>query len=267
MEKIRALIVDDEPFAREGIRVLLSDDPEIEIVGECADGREAVEAIREGSPDLVFLDVQMPEMDGFGVIDEIGAKAMPVVIFVTAYDQYALRAFDVAALDYLLKPYDDERFASAVQRAKSQVRRGAVGELGRKLVALLESQQGGPDRARTTPGDHLRRVMLKTGGRVIFLKAEEIDWIEAEGDYVRLHVGADTHLLRDTMKRLEAQLDPAKFVRTHRSTIVNLDRIKRATPLLPRRLRDPPQGRHGAQAEPQPPPGAGGAARLATLGL
>jgi two-component system LytT family response regulator len=130
----------------------------------------------------------------------------------------------------LLKPYDDERFTSALERAKSQVRRGAAGELGRKLVALLESQQAGPDRSPTTTGDHLRRVMLKTGGRVIFLKVEEIDWIEAEGDYVRLHVGADTHLLRDTMKRLEAQLDPTKFVRTHRSTIVNLDRIKKLHP-------------------------------------
>jgi two-component system LytT family response regulator len=230
MDRIRALIVDDEPVARDGIRVLLRDDPEIEVVGECADGREAIEAIRELSPELVFLDVQMPEMDGFGVIEEIGAEAMPMVIFVTAYDQYALRAFDVAALDYLLKPYDDDRFATAVQRAKSLVRRGAVGELSRKLIALLEGASGAAVRRTPVPGDYLRRVMLKTGGRVIFLKVEEVDWIEAEGDYVRLHVGSNTHLLRDTMKRLEAQLDPAKFVRTHRSTIVNLDRIKELHP-------------------------------------
>jgi two-component system LytT family response regulator len=231
MDKIRALIVDDEPVAREGIRVLLQDDPEIEVVGECADGREAVEAIQELSPDLVFLDVQMPELDGFGVIEEVGAETMPVVVFVTAYDQYALRAFDVAALDYLLKPYDDERFATAVNRAKSQIRQGKVGELSRKLIALLEGQAGEPARRPGAgPAKYLRRVMLKTGGRVTFLKVAEIDWIEAEGDYVKLHVGKSWHLLRDTMKRLEAQLDPSRFVRTHRSTIVNIDRIKELHP-------------------------------------
>lgn len=231
MDKIRALIVDDEPVAREGIRVLLQDDPEFEVVGECADGREAVEAIQELSPDLVFLDVQMPELDGFGVIEKVGAETMPVVVFVTAYDQYALRAFDVAALDYLLKPYDDERFATAVNRAKSQIRQGKVGELSRKLIALLEGQAG--ELARhpgAGPAKYLRRVMLKTGGRVTFLKVAEIDWIEAEGDYVKLHVGKSWHLLRDTMKRLEAQLDPSRFVRTHRSTIVNIDRIKELHP-------------------------------------
>ncbi|UCC75161.1 MAG: response regulator transcription factor [Gemmatimonadota bacterium] len=230
MQKIRALIVDDEPFAREGIRVLLRDDAEIEIVGECADGREAVAAIREFEPDLVFLDIQMPEVDGFAVIEEVGADEMPVVVFVTAYDQYALRAFDVAALDYLLKPFDDERFATAVARAKAQIRQGAVGELSSKLITLLEDQRGAVARHAPVPGSYLQRVMLKTGGRVVFLKTEEIDWIEAEGDYVRLHAGPNTHLLRDTMKRLEEQLDPAKFVRTHRSTIVNLDRIKELHP-------------------------------------
>ena len=208
MEKIRALIVDDEPVAREGIRIMLEADGEIEVVGECANGRDAAEAIERLSPDLVYLDIQMPEMDGFGVIQEVGAEEMPVVIFVTAYDQYALRAFDVAALDYLLKPFDDERFAAALDRAKSQIRKGE----GR------------------SPAAYLQRIMLKTGGRVIFLKVEEINWIEAEGDYVKLHVGGTPHLLRDTMKRLEEQLDPASFVRTHRSTIVNLDRIKELHP-------------------------------------
>lgn len=229
MQTIRALLVDDEPVAREGLRVLLANDPEIEVVGECADGREAVEAIRELAPHLVFLDVQMPELDGFGVIDEVGADEMPVVVFVTAYDQYALRAFDVAALDYLLKPYDDERFATAVTRAKTQIREGAVGALSRQLIALLESQAG-VAAGRPLPSGYLQRVMLKTAGRVVFLKVDEIDWIEAEGDYVRLHVGGNTHLLRDTMKRLEEQLDPSKFARTHRSSIVNLERIKELHP-------------------------------------
>lgn len=231
MERIRALIVDDEPVAREGIRVLLADDPEVEVAGECADGDEAILAIREIDPDLVFLDVQMPETDGFTVIDEIGAENMPVVVFVTAYDQYALRAFDVAALDYLLKPYDDERFAAALGRAKAQIRQREVGQLSRKLIALLEHEA-----AETTPSpnaapqSYLKRVMLKTGGRVIFRKVDEIDYIEAEGDYVRLHMGGESHLLRDTMKRLEQQLDPSRFARTHRSTIVNLDRIKELHP-------------------------------------
>ncbi len=227
MTKIRALIVDDEPVAREGIRVLLADDPQIEIVGESANGREAVAAIEEMSPDLVFLDVQMPEMDGFAVIQRIGAERMPTVVFVTAYDQYALRAFDVAALDYLLKPYDDDRFHSTVSRAKSHIRQGELGELSRKLIALLESHEQEPTVARK---GYLDRVMIKAGGRVIFLKVDEIDWIEAEGDYVKLHVGPRSHLLRDTMKNLEGQLDPAKFVRTHRSTIVSLDKIKELHP-------------------------------------
>jgi two-component system LytT family response regulator len=232
MERISALIVDDEPVAREGIRVMLADDPEIEVAGECAGGREALSAIRVLDPDLIFLDVQMPEMDGFAVIEEIGVEDMPVVIFVTAYDQYALRAFDVAALDYLLKPFDDERFAAALARAKAQIRQSEVGELSRRLIALLETRADASTRAGggAEQSGYLRRVMIKTGGRVIFRKVEEIDYIEAEGDYVRLRMGAESHLLRDTMKRLEEQLDPARFARTHRSTIVNLDRIKELHP-------------------------------------
>jgi two-component system LytT family response regulator len=231
LQTIRALIVDDEPVARDGIRVLLQNDSDVEVVGECANGREAVEAIRETSPDLVFLDEQMPEMDGFGVIEQIGAENMPVVIFVTAYDQYALRAFDVAALDYLLKPYGDERFLTAVDRAKRQIRRGEVGQLTSRLISLLEGQAGQFAQDRP-PGKYLQRIMLKTGGRMTFLRTEEIDWIEAEGDYVRLHAGGKRHLLRDTMKRLEEQLDPSQFLRTHRSTIVNLDRIKELHPFF-----------------------------------
>lgn len=233
MRTVRVLIVDDEPMAREGIRVLLKDDPEIEVVGECAGGREAVRAIRDTEPDLVFLDVQMPEVDGFAVVEEIGVERMPVVIFVTAYNQYALKAFEVAALDYLLKPYDDERFATAVSRAKQQLRRGEVANLTRRLISLLEKQPGkGAAQPSLPAGRYLQRVMLKTGGRVTFLRVEDIDWIEAEGDYVRLHAGGSRHLVRDTMKRLEEQLDPSRFVRTHRSTIVNLDRIKELHPFF-----------------------------------
>lgn len=231
METISALIVDDEPVAREGIRVMLQDDPDIEVVGECADGATAVEMIRGLEPDLVFLDIQMPETDGFAVIEEIGTDRMPAVIFVTAYDQYALRAFDVAALDYLLKPFDDERFAASLERVKAQIRQNEVGELSRRLVALLETQADqAADQSPPESGAYLERVMLKVGGRVIFRKVGDIDYIEAEGDYVRLHMGGESHLLRDTMKRLESQLDPRRFARIHRSTIVNLDRIKELHP-------------------------------------
>ena len=233
MKTIRVLIVDDEPMAREGIRVLLRDDPEVEVVGECADGREAVQAIRDEAPDLVLLDIQMPEVDGFAVVEEVGVQNMPMVIFVTAYDKYALKAFDVAALDYLLKPYDDERFATALNRAKDQLRRGEVGDLTQRLISLLEREPGRRGvEAVPTAGSYLQRIMLKTAGRVTFLRVEEIDWIEAEGDYVRLHGGGKRHLVRETMKRLEEQLDPARFVRTHRSAIVNLDRIKELHPFF-----------------------------------
>jgi len=229
MDKIRALIADDEPVARDGIRILLEDHPEIEVVGECADGREVAHAIQQLQPDLVFLDIQMPEMDGFSVIAEVGPEEMPVVIFVTAYDEYALRAFDVAAIDYLLKPIDDERFGRAVSRAKTQIRQGEFGKLSRRLIELLE-RTGQRDPASPPAGTYLQRVMLKTGGRVTFLKVDDIDWIEAEGDYVKLHVGSDHHLIRDTMKNLDEQLDPTRFVRIHRSIIVNLDRIKELHP-------------------------------------
>lgn len=233
MRTIRVLIVDDEPMAREGIRVLLKDDPEIEVVGECTGGREAVRAIRDAEPDLVFLDVQMPEVDGFAVVEEVGVHKMPAVIFVTAYDQYALKAFEVAALDYLLKPYDDERFATAVSRAKEELRQGEVADLTRRLISLLEKQPGEwATEPSAAAGKYLQRVMLKTSGRVTFLRVEDIDWIEAEGDYVRIHASGSRHLIRDTMKRLEDQLDPSRFVRTHRSTIVNLDRIKELHPFF-----------------------------------
>lgn len=220
--KIRTLIVDDEPLARERIRTLLADELDVEIIGECANGREAIGAIQRDKPDLLFLDVQMPELDGFGVLQMIGAENVPAIIFVTAYDQYALRAFEVHALDYLLKPFDRERFQKALQRARLQIQQANDGNLNQRLLALLENLQ--PERK------WLERLVIKSGGRVFFLKVEEIDWIEAAGNYVRLHAGRESHLLRETIKNLETQLDPKKFLRLNRSTIVRIDRIKELQP-------------------------------------
>ncbi len=217
---MRTLIVDDEPLARERIRTLLRDEPDIELIGECADGKEAVSAIQRKNPELLFLDVQMPEMDGFAVLDAVGPERVPAVVFVTAYDRYALRAFDVHALDYLLKPFDRERFQKALERARAQV--GERGKLGDRLLALLKDIKEEPK--------HPERFVIKSAGRVFFLRADEINWVEAAGNYVQLHVGSSTHLMRETMGGLEARLDPEKFVRIHRSTIVQVDRIKEMQP-------------------------------------
>src|SRR5215470_14955454 len=228
---IRALIVDDGPAARDAIRTLLAGDADIHIVGECADGRTALRAIASTSPDLLFLDVQMPEMDGFTMLRQLEPERLPVVVFVTAFDQYALRAFDVHATDYLLKPFDDERFREAVARAKQSVRAGQLGRLSEELRALLDGVATAPAPRTPAPGGpYLKRLVIKSGGRVTLLNVRDIDWIEAEGDYVKIHVGKARHLLRETMKRLEAQFDPARFVRIHRSTIVNVERIKELQP-------------------------------------
>lgn len=228
--QIRTLIVDDEPAARAAIRTLLAGDPEVLVLGEYADGRSALGAIREHAPDLLFLDVQMPEMDGFTMLAQVDPNQLPVVVFVTAYDQYALRAFDAHALDYLLKPFDDDRFRQAVGRAKQQVRQGKLGALSQQLLALLDGT--GPPAATSTPhnGQYLKRLVIKAGGRVTILGVRDIDWIEADGDYVKIHAGKVWHLLRETMKHLETQFDPARFVRIHRSTIVNVERIKELQP-------------------------------------
>jgi len=224
MNTIKALIIDDEPLARERIKRFLTDERDIELIGECADGQEAVSAIQTLEPDLVFLDIQIPELDGFGVLEAVGVEQMPAVIFVTAYDRYALQAFDVNALDYLLKPYNRERFHKAVERARAQLSNGAKGELSERLLSLLENLQ--PEQK------HLERLMIKSSGRVFFLRTTEIDWIEAEGNYLRLHVGKESHLLRETMNRLAAKLDQDKFLRIHRSTLVNIERIKELQPLF-----------------------------------
>ena len=213
---MRVLIADDEPLARERVRGLLAREPDIAIVAEACNGLEAVEAIRRTTPDVVFLDVQMPELDGFGVIERIGVQDFPVVIFATAYDEFALRAFEVAALDYLLKPFDPDRFHQAVERARAQG--GRKDALKTELLGLLESL---PTHRR-----YLERIVLKSGGRISFLQTEDVDCIEAEGNYVRLCAGSDEHLLRMTLSALEERLDPSRFARIHRSTIVNLTRVR-----------------------------------------
>jgi len=222
---IRTLIVDDEPLARERLRALLSAEPDIELIGECGDGPQAVESIRRDAPDLVFLDVQIPEIDGFGVIERIGVENAPVVVFVTAYDQYALEAFDVHAIDYLLKPFDETRFAKALARARSAVQAQRSGEVSERLLTLLRG-------LRAAPAGKAERLVVKSAGRLFFLRSEEIDWIESSGNYVCLHVGSETHLLRETMSSLEARLDPNSFIRIHRTAIVNVDRIKELQPLF-----------------------------------
>ncbi len=224
MKKIRTLIVDDEPLARERLAGLLAAEPDIEIIGQCRDGEEAVRAIVEQTPDLVFLDIQMPQMNGFEVIEAVGGEKMPLVIFVTAHDQHALRAFQVKALDYLLKPFDRDRFRDALQRARKQVEREDTGEIGRRLLALVKDLRR--DQPRTD------RLVVKSGGRLFFLRADEIDWVEAAGNYVRLHVGNTSYLLRETMNAIEARLDPEKFFRIHRCRIVNMERIQELQPWL-----------------------------------
>ncbi len=223
MTKIRTVLVEDEPLARERLRSLLDEQPDIEVVAEAADGNTAVQVINEAQPELLFLDVNIPERDGFGVLESLGSATPPVVIFVTAYDQFAVQAFEAHALDYILKPFDEDRFATALRRARDSVRRHQAGELDQRLQALLDAV------GTARPAD---RLAVKEGGRIIFLRTAEIDWIGAEGNYARLHVGKRTHLMRETMTSLESRLDPARFLRIHRSTIVNIDGIAELEPLF-----------------------------------
>ena len=219
---IRVLLVDDEPLAREMLREMLQSDPQVDIVGESCNGREALEAIRTESPDLIFLDVQMPEVGGFDVLASLDKDKLPHVIFVTAYDQYAVRAFEVQALDYLLKPFDQERFDMSWQRAKTQLARDRNSGTDQRILTLLEELKAG--------NRYLERLVIKAGGRIYFLDTAEIDWIEAEGNYVSVHSAKKSHLLRETISSLESQLDPKKFVRIHRSSIVRLDFIQELQP-------------------------------------
>jgi two-component system LytT family response regulator len=215
---IRVAIVDDEPLARRRIRNLLMEAADIEVITECANGKDAIESLDASPPDLLFLDIQMPEIDGFDVLQAIGRGRVPAVVFVTAYDQFALRAFEAHALDYLLKPFDDERFGVAVQRARERIRQQQGGDLDRRLQALLEH-------VRSDHG-YLRRLVVPSGHRSIFIRTEHIDWIEADRNSVRLHVGGKAYLLRENLTHIASALDPAMFCRIHRSTVVNIDRIQ-----------------------------------------
>ncbi len=222
--KARTLIVDDEQLARERLRQLLADQPEIELVGECADGLEAVAAIKEQSPDLVFLDIQMPELDGFAVLEAINVEPMPVIVFVTAHDKFALRAFEVHAVDYLLKPFDRERFESALRRALDQVRHREDPARAQAQAALLTEIQ-----APTKP---IERLAIKSGGRIVVVKTADIAWIESAHNYVEIHDDKQAHLLRESIGSIETRLPSDKFVRISRSVIVNVDRVKELEPLF-----------------------------------
>ena len=212
--------------ARRGLNLLLARDPEVEVVGEAAGGDEAVQVCARAQPDLVFLDVQMPTGDGFAAIARLG-QSPPAVVFVTAYDEYAVRAFSVSAVDYLLKPYDDARFQVALGRAKVEVRRRQAEPIDARLTELLEYVKGGRAPA---PADD--RILIKSGGEIIFLKPDEIDWVEAEGDYMKFHVGGRAHLARETMASVLGRLDVRQFIRIHRSTIVNAGRVAKVASAL-----------------------------------
>jgi two-component system LytT family response regulator len=238
---IRAIIVDDEQLARRGIRARLERAGGYTVVAECASGREAIGAIREHQPAVVFLDVQMPGVDGFGVVEEIGTDQMPVVIFVTAFDNHALKAFEAHAFDYLLKPIDDVRFATTVERARLRVVEREESGVARRLAALMNDIRpvlDGADRAASPRTDAngaaasgpVSRIVVRDRDRVLLVDVGDIDWIGADGDYVRIHASGKSHLIRDTMAAMEQRLDRGVFVRIHRSTIVNTSRIRELRP-------------------------------------
>jgi two-component system LytT family response regulator len=221
--KTRTIVIDDEPLARERLLKLLRAEPDIEVVGEAKNGREGVELIRQTKPALAFLDVQMPELDGFGVLAELNAEDRPAVVFVTAFDKFALKAFEVHAVDYLLKPFDKERFQTALKRALEHLARSKPETVHQQISALLNELR---------PAPQSDRLAVKSDGRVVFVKVADIDWVEAADNYVSLHVGKDTHLLRETMTNIEQRLPREQFIRISRSTIVNLERIKELQPLF-----------------------------------
>lgn len=221
---IRTIIVDDEALARERVRTMLENEPDIEIIAECSDGAQAVEAIQGQEPDLVFLDVQMPELTGFDVVARLDPEKLPAVIFITAHDQFALQAFEVHAVDYLLKPFDRERFQTALRRATDRLRQRQTHEWKDRLSALLTDLKPSSE-----PAD---RIAVKSSGRVVLIRVPDIDWIEASDNYVNIHVGKASHLHRETMSNMERQLPPKTFLRISRSTIVNVDRIQELQPMF-----------------------------------
>jgi two-component system, LytTR family, response regulator len=224
---VRAVVADDERLARDKLLILLNSEPQVQVIAECQDGKETVSTIRSLRPDLLLLDIQMPDLDGFEVLDKIPAEEMPVVIFISAFDQYAIRAFEANALDYLLKPFDQERLHNALERAKSQLRKSRDSEMTHRIRSLLSQVR--PTTISTAPRDD--RLVIKVNGRVVFLDLDSIDWVEAAANYVRLNVGKESYLLRETLGGLCKRLDAKHFVRIHRSMIVNVHQIKELIPV------------------------------------
>jgi len=229
--RLRCLIVDDEPLARSSLRRLLSEDHDIEIVGECANGREALAAVKAHAPDLMFVDVQMPGMDGFELVDQLSGPKLPLVIFATAYDRFALKAFDAHAVDYLLKPLDDERFKQALERAKQRRKLAQVADATRKLTEMLDSMRLVLEAGPATPGrpasGYPERISIHQSGRVEIVELSNVIWIEAADQYVLFHTDKSEHLMREPMADLEKKLDPTRFVRIHRSAMVALPHVRR----------------------------------------
>ncbi|MGA8272448.1 MAG: LytTR family DNA-binding domain-containing protein [Candidatus Sulfotelmatobacter sp.] len=224
---LRTVVADDERLAREKLLILLKSEPQLQVVAECQDGKQTVSAVRDFAPDLLLLDIQMPELDGFAVLDKIAPEQMPVVIFTSAYDQYAIRAFEANALDYLLKPFDQERLHHAVSRARSELSKARDSEITNRILSLLSQVRA------ITPSVSERdnRLVIKVNGRVVFLDLDSIDWVEAAANYVRLNVGKESYLLRETIGGISQRLDANHFVRIHRSAIVNVRKIKELIPV------------------------------------
>jgi two-component system LytT family response regulator len=221
-KRIRAMVVDDEELSRGRMEALLAQQSDVDVIAVCGDGPTAVETIDRERPDLVFLDVQMPGMDGFEVVENLDPASAPAVVFVTAHDGHAIRAFEIHALDFLLKPFDQRRFEKALERARTQIAKASAPSIDPRLVSLLEELR----EERKYP----ERLIVKSGGRVFFLRTDDVDWVEASGNYVKVHTKSDAYVLRESMKNMEAKLDPKIFVRIHRSAIVNIDCIKELEP-------------------------------------
>ena len=224
---VRTIIADDEQLARRKLRILLQSEPEVEIVAECHSGGETLAAIRSYRPDLLLLDIQMPDLDGFQVLSEISPSELPVVVFTTAYDQYAIRAFEAHALDYLLKPFDQGRLHQAIERARVELRKSQDHQITHRILQMLSRVKS--ERKPAPQADE--RLVIKTKGRIVFLNVDEIDWVEAAANYVRLNAGGESYLFRETISRISERLDPNHFIRIHRSMIVNVRRIKELIPV------------------------------------